>query len=75
MATDLETHRQVLDDRVARLVPPTAQGLAGGIRDMLRDPSRAGNLARAAGELVREKYSYRSYVDKTRRALEHLQKR
>jgi len=75
VATDLETHRQVLDDRVALLVPPTAQGLAGGIRELLRAPSRGRALARAAGELVRRKYSYRSYVDKTRRALEHLQGR
>ena len=75
VATDLETHRQVLDDRVARLVPPTAEGLAGGIRDLLGDPSGARNLARAAGELVREKYSYRSYLNKTRRTLEHLQGR
>ena len=75
VATDLETHHQVLDDRVARLVPPTAEGLAGGIRDLLRDRALAESLARAAGELVRERYSYRSYVDKTRRALEHLQGR
>jgi glycosyltransferase involved in cell wall biosynthesis len=75
VATDLETHRQVLDDRVARLVPPTAQGLADGIGEMLRDPSRARDLARAAGQLVGEKYSYRSYLDKTRQALDHLQGR
>jgi glycosyltransferase involved in cell wall biosynthesis len=73
VATDLETHRQVLDDRVALLVPSTAQGLAGGICELLRDPDRARDLARAAGELVGEKYSYRDYMDKTRRALEHLQ--
>lgn len=73
VATDLETHRQVLNDRVARLVPPTAEGLAEGIGELLRDPERARGLARAAGELVRQRYSYRSYVDKTRRVLEHLQ--
>jgi len=75
VATDLETHRQVLNDRVARLVPPTAQGLADGIGDLLRDPSRARSLARAAGQLAGEKYSYGDYMDKTRRALEHLRGR
>ncbi len=72
VATDLETHRQVLDDQVALLVPPTAEGLARGIGDLLRDPARAGRLAGGARTRVREKYSYDSYVEKTRRVVEHL---
>ena len=72
LATDMETHRQVLDQETALLVPPTAQGLAGGIRDLLTDRSRRDGLARGARQRVEEKYSYRSYLDKTRGVYEYL---
>ena len=73
LATDMETHRQVLDQETALLVPPTAQGLAGGIRDLLTDRSRRDGLARGARQRVEEKYSYRSYLDKTRGVYEYLE--
>lgn len=73
LATDMETHRQVLDEETALLVPPTAQGLAGGIRDLLTDRSRRDDLARGARQRVEEKYSYRSYLDKTRGVYEYLE--
>jgi glycosyltransferase involved in cell wall biosynthesis len=72
LATDLETHRQVLDEQTALMVLPTASGLAGGLRGLLRDRSRREMLARGARRRVREKYSYRSYLEKTREVLEFL---
>jgi glycosyltransferase involved in cell wall biosynthesis len=72
LATDLETHRQVLDEQTALMVLPTASGLAGGLRGLLSDRSRREMLARGARKRVREKYSYRSYLEKTREVLEFL---
>jgi glycosyltransferase involved in cell wall biosynthesis/SAM-dependent methyltransferase len=61
VATDLETHTQVLDPRTAVLVPPTAEGLAAGILRVLQDPPLARSLARAARERVERDYSYAAF--------------
>jgi glycosyltransferase involved in cell wall biosynthesis len=44
VATDLPTHTDVLDQGSAILVPPTAEGLAEGIVQVLADPQRASRL-------------------------------
>jgi len=72
VATDLETHRQVLDDQSAALVPPSAAGLAQGIRALLRDESLRESLGQRARQLVEEKYSYRSYLAKTQEVYNYL---
>lgn len=72
VATDLQTHRQVLDDHTAALVPPTATGLAQGIRALLRDSSLRERLGRRGQQLVEERYSYRSYLAKTREVFDYL---
>ncbi len=71
VATRLRTHTQVLDDEVAILVEPTAEGLAAGLVRGLTDPSAAALGARAR-ELAETKYSDEAFVDKTRRAYEVL---
>ncbi len=48
VATDLPSHRALLDDSRAILVEPSAGGIAGGIISLLRDPPRAARLALAA---------------------------
>jgi glycosyltransferase involved in cell wall biosynthesis len=48
VATDLPAHRALLDESRAVLTEATAAGLARGIIDVLRDPSRASGLAHAA---------------------------
>jgi len=48
VATDLPSHRALLDETRAILVEPCADGLAQGIISLLRDPPRAARLAIAA---------------------------
>jgi glycosyltransferase involved in cell wall biosynthesis len=48
VATDLPSHRALLDESRAVLVEPSADGLAQGIVTLLRDPQRAARLAIAA---------------------------
>lgn len=71
VATRLRTHTQVLDDDVAILVEPTAEGLAAGILRGLTDPS-ASALGERARTLANTKYSDEAFIDKTRRVYEVL---
>jgi glycosyltransferase involved in cell wall biosynthesis len=48
VATDLPSHRALLDESRAILVEPSVDGLARGIVSLLRDPPRAARLAIAA---------------------------
>ncbi|HEX3159155.1 MAG TPA: glycosyltransferase [Gemmatimonadaceae bacterium] len=47
VATDIATHRAVLDDERAILVEPSAAALAAGIERVLADPAKAARLAAA----------------------------
>ena len=72
IATRLLTHTQVLDDTVAILTPPTAEGFADGILAALQDPGRARAIGNRARELAETKYSYDAYLSRTREACAHL---
>jgi glycosyltransferase involved in cell wall biosynthesis len=72
VATDMETHRQVLDDRNAMLVEPTAQGLARGIGALLADASLRQTIGQRGRQLAKEQFSYQSYLDKVRQVLDHI---
>jgi glycosyltransferase involved in cell wall biosynthesis len=72
VATRLLTHTQVLDDGVAFLTAPNADGLAAGILDAIDDPVRAGQVGAAARHMAETKYSYEAYLARTRLALAHL---
>lgn len=48
VATDLPSHRALLDESRAILVEPSAAGLTSGIISLLSDPPRAARLAMAA---------------------------
>jgi len=69
VATNLLTHTQVLDGRVAELTDPTPEAFAAGILRVLGDPEYAARLGRAAGELAATRYTYESYVARTNEAL------
>jgi glycosyltransferase involved in cell wall biosynthesis len=56
VATDLETHTQVLDPGCALLCPPTAEGLAEALAGALERPEAVAPLARAARERVDARY-------------------
>jgi glycosyltransferase involved in cell wall biosynthesis len=73
VATRIETHTQVLDDRVAFLVEPSPQGLAGGIREAMARPGEATRRAQAAFALLEREYTEERYREKVRRAYESIQ--
>jgi glycosyltransferase involved in cell wall biosynthesis len=68
VATDLETHRQVLDDTTALLVPATAPAIAEAVAALLGDPARRAALGAAARRVAEERYSFESYLRKVREA-------
>ena len=72
VATRLLTHTQVLDDHVAFLTPPTPEGFARGILDAIGDPVRAREVGERARTLAETKYSYETYLARTRQACAHL---
>jgi glycosyltransferase involved in cell wall biosynthesis len=72
VATRLLTHTQVLDDSVSFLTAPTAEGFANGILAALADPLKARAVGTRARQLAEAKYSYESYLARTRLACAHL---
>jgi glycosyltransferase involved in cell wall biosynthesis len=63
VATDLWTHSQVLDTRIAFLVEPRAQELAEGLRQALFTPEGAAR-AKAARDMADSEYTESRYQDK-----------
>jgi glycosyltransferase involved in cell wall biosynthesis len=69
VATDIRSHTQVLDHETAELVAPTVEGVSGGIRRVLSDSERAGQLASSAARLAADRYSESAYMTELERAL------
>jgi glycosyltransferase involved in cell wall biosynthesis len=72
VATRLLTHTQVLDDEVAFLTGATPDAFAEGILTAVGDLPRARAVGARARQLAETKYSYESYLARTRQVLEHL---
>jgi len=72
VATRLLTHTQVLDDGIAILTPADAAGFAAGILSAIEDPERGRAIGASARRLAETKYSYESYLARTRQACDHL---
>jgi glycosyltransferase involved in cell wall biosynthesis len=62
VATDIPTHRAVLDETRAVLVEPTAAGLATGLIGVLADPRRAAELATAAVAYADDQLGWNGFV-------------
>jgi glycosyltransferase involved in cell wall biosynthesis len=62
VATDIPTHRSVLNDERAVLVPPSTRGLADGILSILNDPERAARLGHAARTYAEERLGWSRFV-------------
>lgn len=62
VATDLFTHTQTLDSRVALLVPATDEGLASGIERLLQDRALGKRLADAAAARAERDFSDAAYI-------------
>lgn len=68
VATDIESHTQVLDGTVAELVELEPYAIARGITRVLLDPARGRKLAETATRLASERYGEDNYM----RSLEGL---
>jgi glycosyltransferase involved in cell wall biosynthesis len=75
VATRIPTHTQLLDDSLAFLVEPSAEGLAAGIRQALDHPGEATARARRGQELIDREYSPARYQEKVRAAYEEVARR
>ena len=64
VATDLLTHTQTLDARIACLVPATREGLADGVAKILGSPDYARQISSAAKARADSQYSDSGYVKK-----------
>lgn len=69
VATDIESHTQVLDDSVAFLASPEPGAYAQAIVQALSQQEDAAERARRARQLYDEKYSRASYTEKMRQVL------
>ncbi len=72
VATRLLTHTQVLNDEIAILTPPDPVGFAAGILSAIDDPERARAIGANARRLAETKYSYESYLARTRQACDYV---
>jgi glycosyltransferase involved in cell wall biosynthesis len=64
VATRIATHTQLLDDGLAFLVEPTAEGLAAGLRAALSDREEAARRAGAGRALIEREYSPERFREK-----------
>jgi glycosyltransferase involved in cell wall biosynthesis len=78
VATRIPSHTQLLDDAMAFLVEPTAEGLADGIRAALESPDDARARAERGYDLIQREYSsvrHREKVAAAYAAVERLARR
>jgi len=68
VATNLWTHSQILNDKIAILVDPDADSMAAGIRSALFDKESLA-VARAAKSLADRKYILPKYMEKIKLVL------
>lgn len=68
LATSIHSHTQILTPEMAVLVPPTAEGLAQGALDMLRDLEAAKQLGAYGRHIAEQQYSWTAFLDKNRHA-------
>lgn len=62
VATDIATHREVLTDERAVLVPPTSDGLAAGVVSVLCDGVKSAALSEAARDYAVEHLGWGRFV-------------
>ena len=62
VATDIPTHRTVLSEERAVLVPPSTEALATGILSVLADPERGRRLAAAGREYAKTHLGWSRFV-------------
>ena len=66
LATDILAHTQILTSDVSLLVPATAEALAQGALELLRDQKLAQSLGMQARKVAEEQYSWKAFLEKNR---------
>lgn len=69
VATDIDAHRQILDDSVAFLASPDSESFAQGMISALTCPKEAAKRASEAQRLYARRYARDSYTAKVRQVL------
>ncbi len=64
LATDLPTHTQVVDRRVAMLAKPNPEDFAGGMLSLINNPHLRSRLGIRAKKLIQQKHSYQAFSQK-----------
>jgi len=62
VATDIPTHRSILDESTAVLSTPTASGLADAVEGVLDDQARLATLASASAALADDRFGWQAFV-------------
>jgi glycosyltransferase involved in cell wall biosynthesis len=73
LATDLPTHTQLLDGRVAMLAEASPKAFSEAMLRLIDDEDLRQNLGQAAKKLVEEQYSYQVFRGKLRELFEWLE--
>ena len=68
VATNMETHTQVLDKTTAILCEPTMYSFSNGIISLLDDPNLGNSLGQKGKDLIGEKYNFNIFKEKLNQA-------
>ena len=72
LATNILSHSQILNDDLAHLVEPTADGLAQGIIELLHNPARAQALGTQGKRYAGHYHSWPAFLEKNRRVYQEF---
>ncbi|HXH82995.1 MAG TPA: glycosyltransferase [Candidatus Tectomicrobia bacterium] len=75
VATDLPTHTQLLDDRVAVLAAPTPEALGDAIARVLGDADLRARLGHAGRRFVEDTFTYQAFRERLTGLLDWLEAR
>jgi glycosyltransferase involved in cell wall biosynthesis len=73
LATDLPTHTQLLDSRVAMLAEPSPKAFSEAMLHLMEDENLRRNLGQAGKKLIEEHYSYGVFREKLKGLFDWLE--
>ncbi|MCB9107465.1 MAG: glycosyltransferase [Anaerolineales bacterium] len=72
LATDMPTHTQILDNKVAMLAAPSPQAYAEKMVELLADQNLRTTLGKAGEQLIEDQYSYNAFRKKLNQLFDWL---
>lgn len=73
LATDLPTHTQVLDSRVAMLASPSPEAFSTAMLRLIEDKGLRAELGKAGEKLIEERYTVQVFRERVNSLLDWLQ--